>query len=115
MVKKSKPNDAYVLPSDNKELYNFIKNYKVDLTEQVVSSIEYAIKHKLPIVEIFQFKNSKFVITVSHPNFDINLEEIYKFYLKTEHYELCPRIVQLRKKLSKLLNEKAKKTPIGDQ
>lgn len=101
-------NEPYVLPSNNKELQKFIAKYKVDMTEQVVSSIEFAIKHKLPIIEIFQFKGSKFVVTVSPNEFDLNLENIYKFYLEHEHYELCSRIVKLRDKLKKRLNEKEK-------
>lgn len=107
--------DPYVLPSDNEELQNFISKYKVDMTEQVVSSIEFAFKHKLPLIEVFQFKGSKFVITVCPKEFDINLEGIYKYYLEAEHYELCPRVIQLRYKINKTLNEKEKKPINGDQ
>jgi len=106
-------NDPYVLPSDNKELQSFISKYKVDMTEQVVSSIEFGIKHKLPIIEVFQFKGSKFVVTVSPKEYDLNLETIYKYYLDSERYELCPRVVKLRDKLKNSLNEKTKKTPTG--
>lgn len=119
MARKTKKiyreNDPYVLPSDNKELQAFISKYKVDMTEQVVSSIEFAIKHKLPIIEVFQFKGSKFVVTVSPKEFDINLESIYRYYLESERYELCKRIVQLRNKLKKSLNEKTKTSTTGNQ
>lgn len=112
MVTKNKistlENEPYVLPSDNKELQSFVEKYKVDMTEQVVSSIEFAIKNKLPIIEVFQFKDSKFVVTVAPKEFDINLEQIYKFYLSSEQYELCERVVKLREKLKKNLNEKTK-------
>jgi hypothetical protein len=107
-------NDPYVLPSNNKELQTFISKYKVDMTEQVVSSIEFAIKHKLAIIEVFQFKDSKFVVTVSPKEFDSNLENIYNYYLEGEHYELCSRIVKLRKKLGKTLNEKTKNQTTGN-
>lgn len=108
-------NEPYVLPSSNKELQKFISKYKVDMTEHAVSSIEFAIKNKLPIVEIFQFKDSKFIVTVSPHEFDMNLENIYKFYLAAEHYELCPRVVKLRGKLKKSLNEKEKIPTTGNQ
>lgn len=85
------------------------------MTQQVVSSIEYAVKHKLPIVEVFQFKGSEFVVTVSPREFDANLENIYKFYLVKEHYELCQRIVKLRGKLKNSPNEKPKTSTLGDQ
>jgi len=111
-IKKSgQENQPYVLPADNKELQAFVDKYKVDMTEQVVSSIEFAINHKLPIIEVFQFKDSKFVVTVCPKEFDINLEAIYKYYLETEQYELCGRVAKLRNKLKAQLNEKKKKTP----
>lgn len=108
-------NDPYVLPSNNKDLHDFIRKYKVDMTEQVVSSIELAIKYNLPIVEVFQFKDSKFVVTVSPTEFDANLENIYNYYLEAEKYELCERVVKLRKKLGKNLNEKKKIPTTGDK
>lgn len=107
-------NYPYVLPSNKDELRIFIEKYKVDMMEQVVSSIELAVRYKLPIIEIFQFKDSNFVVTMSPKEFDINLEHIYKFYLQTEKYELCKRIVTLRQKLGKNnLNEKKKKSNTG--
>jgi hypothetical protein len=103
-------NDPYVLPSDNNELQAYILKYKTDMTEQVISSIEFALKHSLPVVEIFQFKGSKFVVTVSPQEFDQNLENIYKYYLETEKYELCSRVFTLQEKLKKTTNEKTKKS-----
>jgi hypothetical protein len=111
----SRENDPYVLPSNNKELQAFISKYKVDMTEQVVSSIEFAVKHKLPIIEIFQFKDSKFVVTVSPKEFDANLENIYNYYLDMERYELCGRVAKLRDKLKNKLNEKTKKPTTGSK
>lgn len=121
MARKSKSqqdveNDPYILPSNNKELEQFIAKYKVDMTEQVVSSIEFAFKHNLSIIEIFQFKGSNFVVTISPQEFDTNLENIYNFYLREERYELCPRIVKLRQKLGSInLNEKTKKSTNGSE
>ncbi len=111
--KSSKENEPYVLPSSNQELQIFVDKYKVDMMEQVVSSIEFALKHNLPLIEVFQFKDSKFVVTISPKEFDVNLEAIYNFYLKSEHYELCGRVVKLRNKLKAQLNEKTKKTSTG--
>ena len=108
-------NMPYVLPSGNKELQRFIERYKVDMTEQVVSSIEFAVKHKLPLVEIFQFKDSKFVAAIYPKQFEENLENIYKFYLASERYELCGRVAKLRDKLKNIPNEKEKKSTAGNQ
>lgn len=85
------------------------------MTEQVVSSIEFAVKHKLPIIEVFQFKDSRFVVTVSPKEFDSNLENIYNYYLDMEHYERCGRVAKLRDKLKNKPNEKKKKPTTGSK
>lgn len=89
----------YVLPSDNGELEIFTRKFKIDMMEQVVTSIEYALKHNLPFVEVFEFKDSDFVITVPEKDFLANLDNIYGFYVKNESYEKCPRVVTLQKTL----------------
>jgi hypothetical protein len=48
----------FVLPSDFKELELYVQSHKTDLTERVISSIEFAIQKNLPMVEVFNFKNS---------------------------------------------------------
>ena len=71
------------------------------MMEQVVSSIDYAIKNKYAMIEVFQFKNSKFVITISEDEFKSNLDNIYDSYMKEEIYELCPKLNKLRELLQK--------------
>lgn len=114
MAKKKviiKDNESYILPSDNKELTSFITKYKVDMMDQVVSSIEYALENKLPIIEVFQFKNSHFVITITEKEFESNLDNIYNCYMQDEVYELCPRVVKLRELLKRKtsVNKEGKK------
>ena len=65
----------YVLPSDNKELQSFSKKFKSEMMEQVVSVIEFAVNNNLPFVEVFQFKNSDFVITLSEKDYSTNLDK----------------------------------------
>lgn len=108
-TKEDRENDPYVLPANDKDLERFISKYKVDMTQQVISSIEFAVKHNLPIIEVFQFKGSSFVITLSIKEFDANLENIYNYYLEQEHYELCKQVVELRNKLKTNRHEKTKK------
>lgn len=97
---------VYVLPSDNKELQSFSQKFKVDMMEQVVGAIEFAVNNDLPLIEVFQFKNSDFVITLAEKDYLTNLENIYSFYMKNESYEYCTRVVKLRDKLK----EKSVKT-----
>lgn len=87
----------YVLPSENKELQFFSRKFKVDMMEQVVKAIEFAVEHRLPFIEVFQFKNSDFVITLSERDYLNNLANIYKYFLEKEVYEYCPRVIQLQK------------------
>jgi len=100
MIKKktnNKENGLYILPVTYGELEVFINKYKTDMLEQVVSSIQFAVEHKIPIIEVFQFKNSKFVITITEKEFKNNLDNIFNIYMKDENYELCSRVVKLQK------------------
>jgi hypothetical protein len=113
MVKKNiktsnKDNELYILPSPNDEMREFINKFKVDMMEHVVSSIKFAVENKLPIVEVFQFKNSPFVVTIKAAEFVPNLEHISKFYKDHEIFELCPRVEQLRNILKNKPDEKEK-------
>jgi hypothetical protein len=89
----------YVLPSENKDLQSFSQKFKIDMMEQVIGTIEFAISHDLPLIEVFQFKNSNFVITLAEKDYLTNLENIYSYYMKHEEYENCSRIVRLQKTL----------------
>lgn len=102
---KMKENDIMSLPSDNKEMEWFIKKHKTYLTEQALSSIEFAVKNKLPFVEVFKFNDSEFVITIASKDYLQNVNHIYEFYLETEKYELCPRVVELQSLLKNLKND----------
>jgi hypothetical protein len=101
-----KENELYILPSLNEEMRTFVNKFKVDMMEHVVLSIEFAIKNKLPLVEIFQFKDSPFVVTITEKEFDANLSHIRQFYMENQIYELCPRVEQLREILKEKPNEK---------
>lgn len=69
------------------------------MMEQVVEIIEFAITHQLPFIEVFQFKNSDFVITLSEKDYLTNLDNVFAYYMEKEAYEYCPRVVRLRETL----------------
>lgn len=96
--KKYKP---MTLPSNNDALLKFIEKNKIQMMECVINSIEFAMTKNLPVIELFRFENSEFIITLNSVNFLKNLEQIYKFYVSNENYELCSRIVKLEEKLKK--------------
>jgi hypothetical protein len=100
MVKKTnkttmKENELYILPSPNDEMRKFVTKFKVDMMEHVVSSIKFAVENKLPIVEVFQFKDSPFVVTINEREFMPNLSHIRQYYMDNEMYELCSRVEKL--------------------
>lgn len=100
-------NKILTLPSNNIEMEKFIQENKTILTERALESIEYGITNNLPFVEVFNFKNTDFVITISSKDFLLNVDHIYKLYLESENYELCPRVVRLQSVLkNKNPNEK---------
>jgi hypothetical protein len=106
----TKDNIVYILPSSNQELKGFILKNKLDVMEQVISSIEYALQHGLPMVEVFQFKNSEFIVTISEKEFQSNLDNIFKCYMENEIYELCPRVIRLQNLVKRKIDEKQKAT-----
>jgi hypothetical protein len=89
----------YTLPSGENDLRQFIDAKKTDMMEQAVASIEYAVDNHLKAVELFQFKDSEFVIMLSEKDFLLNLDHIYDYYITNEMYELCRRVINLKKKL----------------
>ena len=91
--------EKYVLPSEHSELEVFSKEFKIDMMEHILNSIDLAVKENLPLIEIFQFKNSDFVITLSDKDYLTNLENIYSYFLEHEKYEYCNKLIQLQKTL----------------
>ena len=111
--KKATPqdNELYILPSPNEEMRNFVVKFKIDMMEHVVASIKFAVENKLPLVEVFQFKGTPFVVTINETEFIPNLSHIHKFYMDNEMYELCQRVEVLCETLKK--NEKENQKPNG--
>jgi hypothetical protein len=107
-----KDNNVVVIPKHNNELEKFIVKNKIYLTEQVLSSIEFAIENKLPLVEVYRFSDSDFVVTIPEKYFLSNVDHIYNFYLETENYELCSRVVKLQNALKNTNNYNEKEIEI---
>jgi hypothetical protein len=112
MVKKRKTvmktNESYVLPSPSEDMRTFVGKFRIDMMEHIVTSIKFALENKLPIVEVFQFSNSPFVVTIAEKEFDANLAHIEKFYVDNEMFELCPRVEKLRNLIKSKNDEKEK-------
>lgn len=98
MIKKFQ---SKTLPSDFKSMDEFVLKNKIELTEQVISSIEFAIDNNLSDIEVFNFKDTDFIVVLNFSMFKENLENIYNYYISTEQYEFCGRV----SKLKHLLNQ----------
>jgi hypothetical protein len=86
---------AICLPTDDEELENFILKNKNFLMECVLDCIESADNFDAPL-QLFKFKNSKFMITLSKESLYENVNYILSEYLKEEKYELCNRIKKIQ-------------------
>lgn len=89
------------LPSDDTLLKKFVFTKKAELTEQVIDSIEYAVDNQMEMVEVFVFEGSDFIVTLNRECFLENVENIYKFYVTKEKYELCNRVKRINLRLLK--------------
>ena len=94
-----KENELYILPSPNDEMRKFVSKFKVDMMEHVRKSIGFAVDNKMDIIEVFAFKDTPFVVTISMKEFDANLEHIEKFYAEKEIFELIPPVQKIRQLL----------------
>jgi alpha-glucosidase (family GH31 glycosyl hydrolase) len=90
---------ALTLPSDYEEMELFIKNNKVKLTEQIVLSVQYALSNGFSSVEVFNFEDSDFIVILDQSTFKDNIDNIFDFYVSTEQYEFCDRLVKLKQQL----------------
>lgn len=107
---KAKMYVTQLLPSEFDELEQFIIQNKNLLTKQVTDSIEHAIQNNLSVVEVFNFKDSDFIITLQSETFRDNLNNIYKYYIESEQYEKCKCVKDLELLLdNKNTNEKRQK------
>lgn len=99
-------NEVYILPSSNEEMRKFVTKFKVDMMQHIIQSIKFALENKLPIVEVFTFKNSPFVVTINEGEFDANLTHISKYFKEQEIFELCTEVDKLKEILKRKNNEK---------
>lgn len=87
------------LPSQFDELESYIQENQMKLTEHVLESIDHAINNDLKFIEVFQFKRSKFSVTITEDTYSENIDNIYDLYINLEKYEFCENVLNIGKKL----------------
>jgi len=97
-----KPFRVKTIPSEFNLMDDFLKSNKLECTEHVVASIEYAHNKDLDHVELFKFRGTDYVISINSSTFDENLDNIYEYYISSEQYEYCNRVLEVKQ----LINNK---------
>ena len=72
------------LPSNNKEMEDYVLSNRLEINEKILDNIEFALKNKLGGVEMFCFKNSNFVVVLNRRDFKESLQNIYDFSMSNE-------------------------------
>ena len=90
------------LPSNNTDMEKYVDENRMEINKAVVDNIDFALKKRLSVVEIFSFKNSNFVVSVNRKDFKENLENLFEFSLNNEHFENCGRVKKVMDKVDKL-------------
>lgn len=99
------------LPSNNKEMENYVLANRLEINEKIIDNIEYALKNKLGGIEMFCFKNSNFVVVLHSKDFKESLQNIYDFSMSNEKFEMCIRakkLIDISSKLTFIYNCKKK-------
>jgi hypothetical protein len=91
---------SLTLPSDYDQMESLIKSNKIKLMEQIVSSICYAVDNNLNAIEVFNFKDSDFIVVLDRNSFEDNLNNIYEYYISSEKYEHCGRVLNIKQQLT---------------
>jgi hypothetical protein len=104
---KSKSESKYTyevieLPSTNAEMEKYLDLHRHEINSRVLNNIEYAIKMRLPAVEVFTFKNSNFVVMMNRKDFKENIENIIEFSLKNQDYEVCNQAKKVMQRLDRM-------------
>ena len=105
---KTKSNSAHIryqvleLPSNSADMERFVEENRTRINEKIVDTIDYAIRKKLGVVELFCFKNSRFVVVLNQRDYMENLNNIFKYSLDNEQFEVCEKVKKIRDKLEKI-------------
>lgn len=100
------------LPSDNKDMEDYVLSNRMEINQKILDNIEFALKNKLGVVEMFCFKNSNFVVVLNRKDFKESLQNVYDFSMSKEKFEVCIRVknlISLVDKFGFIYNHKTKK------
>ncbi len=89
------------LPSNNDVMEKYVNENRIKINNNILDSIEYAMKKKLSAIELFSFKNSNFVVVLHKKDFKETLENIYEYSVEKEKFEVCVRVKKMISSIDK--------------
>jgi hypothetical protein len=97
--------NTYIIPTINEDMRTFVSKFKLDMMDHAVDAIRHAVDNNLDLIEVYNFKDSPYVVTITKKEFEKNIEYIYNYCFENENYEVCGKIKELQKRM-KEKNEK---------
>jgi hypothetical protein len=98
-VKLKNSYEVIELPSSNDEMEKYLETHRHEINSRILNNIEYGIKNRMPVVEIFSFKNSNFVVLMNQKDFRENIQNIIEFSKKHDDFKICRQAKQVMQKL----------------
>lgn len=108
-VVRSKIPVVVELPINAIDMETYIENNRSTINEMLIKSFDYAVRKNFTGVEVFCFKDSNYVVIVNQKDFKDNLQNIFDYSLKNEHFEICAKakkVIELIDKFSFVLGYK---------
>ena len=91
------------LPTGSADMEDYVEKNRVAINEILVSSFAYAVDKNYRGIEVFCFKDSNYVVVINRKDFRENLQGIFDYSLKNEHFEICAKAKKVMDVLDKFL------------
>ena len=89
------------LPTNPVDMENFVENNRSLINDMLVDSFDYAIRKNFSGIEVFAFKDSKYVVIVNRKDFRDNLQNIFDYSLENELFETCAKAKKVMELMDK--------------
>jgi hypothetical protein len=99
--RRPKTSDPFEIPAKFDAMESYILTHKTELRESILDSIEVGLYNELSAVDVINFHESSYVISLREEEYLPNVRWIYDSYLDEESYELCERPLKLLQKYGK--------------
>ena len=82
--------DLAVLPTDDPtSVEKFAEQHPEIFCKYLFKRLRTAVNDTSPFINLFKFKNTNRVVQMSHTDYESQLNNLMKYFIKTENYELA--------------------------